>query len=120
MKKLLCALALVSPMVAMAEDSPTGDTFNLNVRRIGFDWTKTDMKNANEYQNSSVAALKASDQQNLKGVFDEYDSSYYKLIDYNKTDCVKGYKACGTINKEATKEKVQSIYKRRRKSKILP
>ena len=39
----------------------------------------------------------------------EYDSSYYKLIDYNKTDCDKGYKACGTINKEATKERIRKI-----------
>ena len=81
MKKICMALALVLPMVAVADDSPNETKFNLNVRRIGLDWTKTDMKNAAEYQNSSVAALKASDQQNIKGVFDvalEYGFDRFK------------------------------------------
>ena len=81
MKKLLCGLALIVPMVAVADESPKETKFNLNVRRIGFDWTKTSMKNAAEYQNSSVAALKASDQENIKGVFDtalEYGFNRFK------------------------------------------
>ncbi len=81
MRKLSCVLALLMPMVAVAEDSPNETKFNFNVRRIGLDWTKTDMKNSAEYQNSSVAALKASDQQNLKGVFDaalEYGFDRFK------------------------------------------
>ena len=81
MKKICMALALVLPMVAVADDSPNETKFNLNVRRIGLDWTKTDMKNSAEYQNSSVAALKASDQQNIKGVFDvalEYGFDRFK------------------------------------------
>ena len=74
-------MALLVPMVAVAEESPNETKFNFNVRRIGLDWTKTDMKNSAEYQNSSVAALKASDQQNLKGVFDaalEYGFDRFK------------------------------------------
>ena len=81
MRKIFTVLALVLPMVALADDSPNETKFNLNVRRIGLDWTKTDMKNAEEYQNSSVAALKASDQENLKGVFDvalEYGFDRFK------------------------------------------
>ena len=81
MKKLLCGLALIMPMVAVADESPNETKFNLNVRRIGLDWTKTDMKNSEQYQNSSVAALKASDQENLKGVFDvalEYGFDRFK------------------------------------------
>lgn len=81
MKKLLCGLALIVPMVAVADESPNETKFNLNVRRIGLDWTKTDMKNSEQYQNSSVAALKASDQENLKGVFDvalEYGFDRFK------------------------------------------
>lgn len=81
MKKLLCGLALLVPMVAVAEDSPNETKFNLNIRRIGLDWTKTAMKHAEQYQNSSVAALKASDQENLKGVFDvalEYGFERFK------------------------------------------
>ena len=81
MKKLLCGLALLVPMVSVAEDSPNETKFNLNIRRIGLDWTKTAMKHAEQYQNSSVAALKASDQENLKGVFDvalEYGFERFK------------------------------------------
>jgi len=81
MKKLCFTLALLMPLVAVAEDSPNETKFNLNIRRIGLDWTKTAMKNAEQYQNSSVAALKASDQENLKGVFDvalEYGFERFK------------------------------------------
>lgn len=81
MKKLLCCLALLMPLVAVADESPKENKFNFNVRRIGFDWTKTDMKNSAEYENSSVAALKASNQENLNGVFDvalEYGFDRFK------------------------------------------
>lgn len=81
MKKLFLTLALIMPMVAVADDSPNETKFNLNVRRLGLDWTKTAMKNAEQYQNSSVAALKASDQENIKGVFDvalEYGFERFK------------------------------------------
>ena len=69
MKRLLIVLVLF-PTLAMAEESPKEDKFNLDIRRIGFDWTKTTIKNAAEYQNSTIAALKATDQENIKGVFD--------------------------------------------------
>ena len=81
MKKILLVLLALLPMVAVADESPNESKFNLNIRRIGFDWTKTSMKNAEEYENSSVAALKASDQQDLKGVFDvalEYGFERFK------------------------------------------
>ena len=70
MKKICFILALLMPLMAVAEDSPSETRFNLNVRRIGLDWSKTDMNNSAEYQNSTVAALKASDQEDIKGVFD--------------------------------------------------
>jgi len=81
MKKSLVLALLIAPCVAMADESPKETKFNLNVRRIGLDWTKTNMKNAGEYQNSSVAALKASDQENIKGNFDvalEYGFNRFK------------------------------------------
>ena len=81
MKKIFCVLAVLLPYVAVAEDSPSDTKFNLNVRRLGLDWTKTDVDNSTEYENSSVAALKASDQQSLKGVFDvalEYGFDRFK------------------------------------------
>ncbi len=81
MKKILLALVMMMPMMAVADNSPNETKFNLNVRRVGFDWTKTSMKNAKEYQNSSVAALKASDQENINGMFDvalEYGFDRFK------------------------------------------
>lgn len=81
MKRLFLLVAMLVPFAAIAEDSPNETKFNLNVRRIGFDWTKTDMNNSSEYQNSSVAALKASDQETISGVFDvalEYGFERFK------------------------------------------
>lgn len=110
MKKLLFTLALIMPMVAVADDSPKETKFNLNVRRIGLDWTKTDMKNSAEYQNSSVAALKASDQQDLKGVFDvalEYGFDRFKwdnslFMEYGKQS-ITNQDGSKTIDESADK-----------------
>ena len=110
MRKLLCGLALLVPMVAVAEDSPNETKFNLNVRRVGLDWTKTDMKNAEQYQNSSVAALKASNQESLKGVFDaaleygfdrfRWDNSLFMEYGEQSITNVKGEK---TVDESADK-----------------
>ena len=81
MKKIFLLFVALMPLVAMADDAPKEDKFNLNVRRIGLDWTKTDIHNPGEYQNSTVAALKASDQTNIQGVFDvalEYGHDRFK------------------------------------------
>ena len=81
MKKLFAVLMVMIPFVALADESPTDDKFNLNIRRIGLDWTKTTIHNPGEYQNSTVAALKASDQENIQGVFDvalEYGINRFK------------------------------------------
>jgi len=81
MKKLLVLFAAMMTLVAWADETPKEEKFNLNIRRIGFDWTKTDVHNPGEYQNSSVAALKASDQENVQGVFDvalEYGFDRFK------------------------------------------
>ncbi len=69
------------PMVSVADDSPRESKFNFNVRRIGFDWSNTDVKNAKEYTGSPVSALTASDQENIKGIFDvalEYGFDRFK------------------------------------------
>jgi hypothetical protein len=110
MKKLFLTLALIAPMVAVADDSPNETKFNLNIRRLGLDWTKTSVKNADQYQNSSVAALKASDQEDIKGIFDvalEYGFERFKwdnslFMEYGKqsiTD-VNGQK---TVDESADK-----------------
>ena len=110
MKKLLAVLLAVMPLVAVAEDSPSDNKFNLNVRRIGFDWTKTDIKNPSEYQNSSVAALKASDQENIQGVFDvalEYGHDRFKwdnslFMEYGK-QTIKPYNEPSSVDESADK-----------------
>ena len=104
------ALAVVAPLVAVAEESPTEDKFNLNVRRIGLDWTKTSIHNPGEYQNSTVAALKASDQENIQGVFDvalEYGVNRFKwdnslFMEYGKQS-IKPYKEPRSVDESADK-----------------
>lgn len=98
------------PLVAMADESPKDDKFNLNVRRIGFDWTKTNVQNAGEYQNSSVAALKATNQENIQGVFDvalEYGFERFKwdnsvFMEYGK-QTLKPYDGEKTVDESADK-----------------
>ena len=110
MKKFFVLMALIAPCVVMAEDSPSDNKFNLNVRRIGLDWTKTDIKNPSEYQNSSVAALKASDQENIQGVFDvalEYGHDRFKwdnslFMEYGK-QTIQSYGEEKSIDESADK-----------------
>ena len=109
MKKLVLFL-FVLPLVAVAEESPKDNKFNLNVRRIGLDWTKTNVDNAQEYQNSSIAALKATDQEDIKGVFDvalEYGFERFKwdnsvFMEYGK-QTLKPYDGEKTVDESADK-----------------
>lgn len=81
MKKLLFGVLALLPVFAFAEESPKETKFNLNIRRIGFDWSNTSIGNAGEYQESTVAALKATSQENIRGVFDvalEYGFERFK------------------------------------------
>ena len=68
MKKIsLFLLSLIMPAVSFAAD---GATLDLNVRRIGLEWSKTDVRNADKYSDSPVSALKADSQDFIKGIFD--------------------------------------------------
>ena len=69
MKKLslLLLVAMLSPFAANAAD---GRDLVLDIRRIGLDLSKTDVRHADAYQNSPVAALRADDQEFIKGVWD--------------------------------------------------
>lgn len=71
MKKvaLFCLLSLV-PCMAMADDAADKNELVLAVRRIGLEWSKTDVRHAAEYQESPISALKADSQDFFKGVFD--------------------------------------------------
>ena len=110
MKKLICGLLALLPIVAFAEESPKETKFNLNVRRIGFDWSNTSIGNAGEYQDSTVAALKATDQENLRGVFDvalEYGFERFKwdnsvFMEYGK-QTLKPYQEESTVDESADK-----------------
>ena len=101
---------VIMPFVAIADDSPNETKFNLNVRRIGFDWSKTDMHNAPEYADSSIAALKASDQEDIKGVFDvalEYGFERFKwdnslFMEYGKQS-ITPYNGPTTTDESADK-----------------
>ena len=101
MKKisLLAIFALLPFMADASDSSESNNTLTLSVRRIGLEWSKTDVKNAAEYQDSPVSALKADSQDYIKAVFDtalvyntdrfQWDNSLFmeygetKLIPYN-------------------------------------
>ncbi|MCQ2562164.1 MAG: DUF481 domain-containing protein [Alphaproteobacteria bacterium] len=109
MKKII-ALLLLLPISVLAEDSPKDTKFDLNVRRIGLDWAKTSVSHPEEYQNSSVAALKANSQDFIKGTFDvalEYGIDKFKwdnslFMEYGKTT-IKPYNAEKTVDENADK-----------------
>ena len=70
-------------MVAMADDVVSTDaatdkgSLTLAVRRIGLEWSKTQVRNAQAYEDSPVSALKADSQDFIKDVFDT-------ALEYNK------------------------------------
>lgn len=110
MKKFFGFIVFLMPVIALADAAPTENKFNLNVRRIGFDWSNTSISNAKEYQDSTVAALKASDQENLKGVFDvalEYGFEKFRwdnsvFMEYGK-QTLKPYNEEKTVDESADK-----------------
>ena len=68
MKKIsMFLLFMLLPVASFAAD---GATLDLNVRRIGLEWSKTDVRNANKYEDSPISALNADSQDFIKGIFD--------------------------------------------------
>lgn len=69
----------------------------LDIRRIGLDLSKTDVRHAADYSDSPIQALKADDQEFIKGVFDtvleykvddlKWDNSLF--MEYGKTKLEK-------------------------------
>ena len=104
----LCAM----PAAAFAGDAVTltGPELYLNIRRIGLEMSKTQVKNAGQYQDSPVQALKADDQDFIKGIFDtvlEYNHNRFKwdnglFMEYGKTT-LKPYDGPKTTNENADK-----------------
>lgn len=121
LKKLfLILMCLTVPVGALAADADDKDALfgvshdaqklQLSVRRIGLDWSKTQVQNAEEYQDSPVSALNATSQDYIKGVFDtilEYTKNKFKwdnslFMEYGKTT-LKPYNAPATTDENADK-----------------
>ena len=106
--------------MAMADDVKTekslfgvshdNSKLQLSVRRIGLDWSKTQVRNSEEYQDSPVSALNATSQDYIKGVFDtilEYTKNKFKwdnslFMEYGKTT-LKPYNEPATTDENADK-----------------
>ena len=108
MKKAFVYLFLLFvPFVANADDNR--ELF-LDIRRIGLDLSKTSVKNAAEYQDSPIQALKADDQEFIKGIWDtvleykiddlKWDNSLF--MEYGKTT-LKPYDGEKVVNENADK-----------------
>lgn len=110
-------LFCIAPFAAMAGDveplfgvSHEDSKLQLSVRRIGLDWSKTQVRNAAEYQDSPVSALNATSQDYIKGVFDtvlEYTENKFKwdnslFMEYGKTT-LKPYNEPATTDENADK-----------------
>ena len=110
-------LCLGMPLTAMAGDSESlfglshdSQVLKLSVRRIGLDWSKTQVRNAAQYQDSPVSALNATSQDYIKGVFDtilEFTKNKFKwdnslIMEYGKTT-LKPYNAPATTDENADK-----------------
>lgn len=73
MKKIcLYGVCLLMPMMAVADEvqAQNQESLTLAVRRIGLEWSQTNVDNADKYRGSSITALKADSQTFIKGVFD--------------------------------------------------
>ena len=97
-------------MASFALETPHETKFDLNIRRIGVDWTKTTVGHAAEYSNSPVAAFTATSQDSFVGVVDvaleygfdrlRWDNSLF--MNYGKTT-LKPYNAPSTTDEKADK-----------------
>ena len=108
-------LFLFVPLTVQAKDlqpllgvSDEERSLKLSIRRIGLDWTKTQVRNAAEYQDSPIAALTATSQDYIKTVFDtilEFKKGRFKwdnslFMEYGKTT-LKPYNAPATSDENA-------------------
>lgn len=108
-KTSLFLFALLLPVTAMAADTDDAKLY-LSIRRIGMEYSKTEVRNAAEYSNSPVQALKADSQDYIKGVFDtalEYSRGKFKwdnslFMEYGKTT-LKPYNAATTTSENSDK-----------------
>lgn len=109
MKKTgLFILAAMLPFSAMADDAPRGASLDLALRRMGLELSKTTVRHAEQYADSPVSALNASNQDFIKGIFDSaleyrrnrlnWDTSLF--MEYGRTK-LKPYDGPETIDDNA-------------------
>lgn len=95
------------PLFGVSKDDTS---LSLSVRRIGLDWTKTQVRNTEEYQDSPVSALNATGQDYIKGVFDtilEFTENRFKwdnslFMEYGRTT-LKPFNEPATTDENADK-----------------
>lgn len=113
MKKLslsIFALFFLMPLSAMADSDKSYSELYLSVRRIGLELSKTQVGHPEEYANSPVAALSATSQEFIKGIFDtvlEYKRNRFRwdnslFMEYGKTT-LKPYNEPSTTDENADK-----------------
>ena len=110
MKKVAIILACMVPTMGFALDTPHESKFDLNIRRIGVDWSKTQIGHAEEYASSPVSAFTATSQDWFVGVFDtalEYGFDRFRwdnslFMTYGKTT-LKPYNEPRTTDEKADK-----------------
>ena len=107
-KSCLFLLFSLLPGVAVAEESADAAKLTLAVRRIGLEWSKTDVRHAAAYQDSPISVLKADSQTVFKGVFDtalEYSKNRFLwdnslFMEYGETK-LKPYNKNPTVSENA-------------------
>ena len=97
-------------MSVMAEEvaADSSTSLKLAIRRIGLEWSQTDVKHADAYQDSPVSALKADNQTFIKGVFDtalEYSKNRFQwdnglFMEYGETK-LQPYDEKATVSENA-------------------
>lgn len=102
---MFCVLMILFPCFANADDK-----FDLNIRRIGLEWNKTQIKHAAEYKDSPESAFTATSQELIKGIFDtaleyakdrlSWDNSLF--MEYGKTT-LRPYDDEKTVDESADK-----------------
>lgn len=111
-KVLLWTFLSCMPIMASWAD-PAPDTpgeLALKIRRIGVDWSKTDVTHAAEYSDSPIQALKATSQDYIKAIGDialEYKKNKFKwdntlFMEYGETT-LKPYDGPATKDENADK-----------------
>lgn len=101
MKKILlgAALSVLSYNAYAADPVKHPDGLRANFKRVALDLSSTEVKNAEQYENSPVAALSADSETIVKGVFDfalEYEQPKYTwnqkvYLAYGKTKTKPAY-----------------------------